>query len=68
MGCIYRDYGRNVASVGDPTAILNAAVPFLIVLLVLVMVHELGHFVTAKLAKVTVQEFGFGYPPRLFRY
>lgn len=41
-------------------------VPFLAVLLVLVIVHELGHFVTAKLAGVTVQEFGFGYPPRLF--
>ncbi len=36
------------------------------VLLVLVVVHELGHFVTAKLAGVTVQEFGFGYPPRIF--
>ncbi|MEK7214989.1 MAG: M50 family metallopeptidase, partial [Chloroflexota bacterium] len=36
------------------------------VLLALVMVHELGHFVTAKRAGVNVQEFGFGYPPRLF--
>jgi regulator of sigma E protease len=52
----------------NPTAILNAAVPFLIVLLVLVIVHELGHFMTAKLARVTVQEFGFGYPPRLFGF
>src|SRR5712692_1712173 len=36
------------------------------VLLLLVFVHELGHFVTAKLAGITVREFGFGYPPRLF--
>ncbi len=39
---------------------------FLPVLMVLVLVHELGHFVTAKIAGVVVQEFGFGYPPRLF--
>ncbi|HLG68985.1 MAG TPA: RIP metalloprotease RseP [Chloroflexota bacterium] len=36
------------------------------ILLLLVFVHELGHFVTAKLAGITVREFGFGYPPRIF--
>src|SRR5579859_7345732 len=36
------------------------------ILLLLVFVHELGHFVTAKLSGITVKEFGFGYPPRLF--
>lgn len=36
------------------------------ILLLLVFVHELGHFVTAKLFGITVLEFGFGYPPRLF--
>lgn len=51
----------------DFSFILNTALPFLAVLLVLVMVHELGHFVTAKVAGVTVQEFGFGYPPRIAR-
>src|SRR3990172_7736953 len=35
-------------------------------LVVLIVVHELGHFVTAKLAGVHVLEFGLGYPPRLF--
>jgi regulator of sigma E protease len=35
------------------------------VLSVLVLVHELGHFVVAKRAGIKVQEFGFGYPPRL---
>ncbi len=39
---------------------------FIGVLLVLVIAHELGHFTTAKLAKITVQEFGLGYPPKLF--
>jgi len=30
-----------------------------------VLVHELGHFITAKLAGVKVEEFGLGFPPRL---
>ena len=38
---------------------------FLGVLSVLVLAHELGHFVVAKRAGIKVQEFGFGYPPRL---
>ena len=46
--------------------VIIAAISFLAVLVPLVIVHELGHFVTAKLAGVVVQEFGFGYPPRLF--
>ncbi len=45
---------------------VTAIAAFLPVLIVLVLVHELGHFVTAKMAGVVVQEFGFGYPPRLF--
>ncbi len=31
----------------------------------LVFVHELGHFIMAKRAGVEVEEFGFGFPPRL---
>src|SRR5579862_7019327 len=38
------------------------------ILLLLVFVHELGHFITAKLSGITVREFGFGYPPRLFGF
>lgn len=38
---------------------------FVIVFSLLVFVHEFGHFITAKLAGVRVEEFGFGYPPRL---
>ena len=37
---------------------------FLGVLIVLVLVHELGHFVVAKRAGITVEEFGVGFPPR----
>lgn len=32
----------------------------------IVLVHELGHFFAAKLSKVKVEEFGLGYPPRIF--
>lgn len=39
---------------------------FIFVLGLLVFVHEFGHFVTAKRAGMKVQEFGFGFPPRLF--
>jgi len=39
-------------------------VVFLLVLSVLVFVHELGHFMTAKKFGVGVSEFGFGFPPR----
>jgi len=39
--------------------------PFFAIIVVLIVVHELGHFITAKLAGVKVLEFGLGYPPRL---
>ena len=39
---------------------------FIIILLVLVLVHEFGHFFTAKKFGIRVDEFGFGFPPRLF--
>lgn len=38
---------------------------FLIVIAILILAHELGHFVTARLSGVSVQEFGLGFPPRL---
>lgn len=37
---------------------------FLIVLSVLVLIHEFGHFFVAKFFKIKVEEFGFGLPPR----
>lgn len=39
---------------------------FLAVLFVLVLVHELGHFAVAKWTGMRVDEFGIGFPPRLF--
>ena len=35
---------------------------------ILVFVHELGHYLVAKWTGVVVEEFGFGYPPRLFAF
>ena len=37
---------------------------FIITLLVLVVIHELGHFLVAKKFNIKVEEFGFGIPPR----
>ncbi len=37
---------------------------FIIVLGILVLVHEMGHFLFAKKAGVHVEEFGIGYPPK----
>ena len=39
---------------------------FIAVISVLVFVHEAGHFVAAKRSGMRVEEFGFGFPPRMF--
>jgi regulator of sigma E protease len=33
----------------------------------LILVHELAHFIVAKLSKVDIYEFGIGYPPKIFK-
>lgn len=38
---------------------------FVLVLGVLVFVHELGHFVVARMNGIKADEFGFGFPPRI---
>jgi regulator of sigma E protease len=43
-----------------------AIVSFFIVLSILVLVHELGHFIVAKACGVRVETFSLGFPPRLF--
>ena len=44
---------------------LLSAIAFIFVFGLVVLVHEWGHFVLARRAGIVVQEFGFGYPPRL---
>jgi regulator of sigma E protease len=39
---------------------------FLLVLSVLILVHEMGHFIAARKLGIKVEEFGFGLPPRIF--
>ncbi|MFZ2970103.1 MAG: RIP metalloprotease RseP [Minisyncoccia bacterium] len=48
--------------------ILTTIVLFLLVLGVIVFFHELGHFFMAKLYGVKVEEFGIGFPPKIFGF
>lgn len=44
---------------------LLTVIVFLIILSVLVLIHELGHFLVAKKLGIKVEEFGFGFPPKV---
>ncbi|PIP86377.1 RIP metalloprotease RseP [Candidatus Campbellbacteria bacterium CG11_big_fil_rev_8_21_14_0_20_44_21] len=41
---------------------------FIIILAILVLVHELGHFLLAKKTGIRVDEFGIGFPPKIFSW
>lgn len=41
---------------------------FFIILSILVLSHELGHFLAAKYTNTKVEEFGFGFPPKIFSF
>ncbi len=45
---------------------LLTALVFLVILSLLVLIHEAGHFFVAKKLGIKVEEFGFGLPPRAF--
>lgn len=47
-------------------AMFIAIITFIAVLAVLVIAHEFGHFFVARKAGIHVEEFGFGFPPRLW--
>ena len=49
-------------------AFLVSAAAFIVLIGIMVVVHELGHFVVAKLCGVRVQAFSFGFGPRLFGF
>ncbi len=44
-----------------------AALIFILILSLLVIIHEAGHFLAAKRNGIKVKEFGLGYPPRLLK-
>ena len=45
-----------------------ATLIFILMLAVLILGHETGHFLAAKKMGVRVDEFGIGFPPRLFSF
>lgn len=45
---------------------MTTFIVFILILGLLVLVHELGHFLVAKRNGVLSEEFGFGFPPRVF--
>ncbi len=47
---------------------LVSAAAFIVLVGVMVVVHEFGHFAVAKLLKVRVEAFSFGFGPRLFGF
>lgn len=44
------------------------AIIFILILGISVLVHEWGHFIAARRSGLTVEEFGFGFPPRIFSW
>src|SRR4030067_3636395 len=40
---------------------------FMVGLAALILIHEFGHFIAARLLKGEVEEFGIGFPPRLVK-
>jgi len=51
-------------SIAGLTIGISGVVGLFLVLIPLVLIHELGHFVMARLAGIRVLEFGLGFPPR----
>ncbi len=69
MAC-YFSVPANFAGSFLTMLLLVSVIAFVVLLTLLIIIHELGHFLLAKLFKVDVEEFGFGLPPRaktLFR-
>lgn len=49
------------------TSFLWSVGAFFIILTPIILVHELGHFVAARLSNIRVEEFGLGFPPRALK-
>ncbi len=48
--------------------IIISIITLSIIITPLVVLHELGHYLTAKYFKVRVLEFGIGFPPKIFSF
>lgn len=44
------------------------AIVFILIIGLLIFVHELGHFLTARRNGIKAEEFGFGFPPRIIGF
>ncbi|HVK60875.1 MAG TPA: RIP metalloprotease RseP [Bdellovibrionales bacterium] len=49
-------------------SIVDAAIPMIVLLGLLIFVHELGHFLVAKYFKVRVEVFSLGFGPKIFKF
>jgi regulator of sigma E protease len=47
------------------TTLLTEIATFVAALAGLILIHEFGHYVAARMMKIEVEEFGLGFPPRL---
>ncbi len=48
--------------------LLFSILAFIVIFSVLILIHEWGHFYTARKCGVKVEEFGFGMPPKIWKY
>lgn len=67
VGSVLAALGSAQAQIAEPPSSnpVVTILAFLIMLGILVFVHELGHFAVARWMGIRVEEFGFGYPPRM---
>jgi regulator of sigma E protease len=49
-------------------SIFISIVIFIAILTFLIVIHEFGHYITAKMAGIKVEEFGIGLPPRIWGF
>jgi len=63
---LYCPVGLRVS--GDTVTVIYSVLPFLGVLIFLIVMHEMGHFITAKIFGIKVLEAGIGYPPRAWGF
>jgi regulator of sigma E protease len=50
------------------TAVFDFIIPFIVVLGILVFIHELGHYLAAKIFGMKVDAFSLGFPPRAWGF
>lgn len=60
------DFAPDLGIVGPAAQSVGSIVASLLLLSLMLLVHEGGHFLAAKRAGVRVEEFGFGIPPRIW--